>query len=159
MSYMYINTNNYFIIFKLIHHFKDFSIKSIYYHFVWLYTYVITDKPAMRELKTMVIESQHSISFRTSILGQRKKMKLLYRFSGKKYGNYCSHIIWRSLWLRLYGSWIYNYLCNLCLSPLTLWVRILLRRCVLDTTLCDKVCQWLAAGLWFFFGYSGFLHQ
>jgi len=25
-----------------------------------------------------------------------------------------------------YGSWIYNYLCNQCLSPLTLWARILL---------------------------------
>ena len=23
-----------------------------------------------------------------------------------------------------YGSWIYNHLCNQCLSPLTLWVRI-----------------------------------
>jgi hypothetical protein len=23
-----------------------------------------------------------------------------------------------------YGSWIYNYLCNQCLSPLTLWVRV-----------------------------------
>jgi len=30
-----------------------------------------------------------------------------------------------------------------------LWVRILLRRGVLDTTLCDKVCQWIAAGQWF----------
>jgi hypothetical protein len=30
-----------------------------------------------------------------------------------------------------------------------LWVRIPLRRCVLDTTLCDTVCQWLAEGLWF----------
>ena len=48
-----------------------------------------------------------------------------------------------------YGSWIYNYICNQCLSPLTLWNRILLRRGVLDTTLCDKLCQWLAAGLWF----------
>jgi len=28
-------------------------------------------------------------------------------------------------------------------------VRILLRRGVLDITLCDKVCQWLAAGVWF----------
>ena len=46
-------------------------------------------------------------------------------------------------------SWIYNYLCNQCLWPLTLWVWISLRRCVLDTTLCDKVCQWLAAGRWF----------
>ena len=49
----------------------------------------------------------------------------------------------------LYGKWIYNYLCNQCLSPLTLWVRILLRQDVLDTTLYDKACQWLAAGLWF----------
>ena len=35
--------------------------------------------------------------------------------------------------------WIYNYLCNKCLSLLMLWVRILLRWGVLDTTLCDKV--------------------
>ena len=34
-----------------------------------------------------------------------------------------------------------NYLCNQCLLPL--------RRGVLDTTLCDKICQWLAAGRWF----------
>jgi len=55
-------------------------------------------------------------------------------------------------WLRpswSYGSWIYNYLWNQCLSPLMLWVRILLRQCVLDTTLCDKVCHWLATGQWF----------
>jgi hypothetical protein len=45
-----------------------------------------------------------------------------------------------------YGSWIYNYLCIQCLSLLTLWVLIPIRRGVLDTTLCDKVCQWLAAG-------------
>ena len=45
--------------------------------------------------------------------------------------------------------WIYNYLCNQYLSPLTMWDRTLLRRGVLDTTLCDKVCQWLAAGQWF----------
>jgi hypothetical protein len=52
-------------------------------------------------------------------------------------------------WSWSYGSWIYNYLCNQCLSPLTLWIRIPLRRGVLNTTLCDKVCQWLAAGRWF----------
>ena len=46
-----------------------------------------------------------------------------------------------------YGSWIYNYQCNQCLSPLILWVQILIRaRC---TTLCDKVCQWLVTGRWF----------
>ena len=53
------------------------------------------------------------------------------------------------MWSWSYGSWIYNYLCNQCLSPLMLWVCILLIWGVLDTTLCDKVCQWLAGGLWF----------
>jgi hypothetical protein len=39
---------------------------------------------------------------------------------------------------------IQNYLCNQCLSPLMLWVWISISaRC---TTLCDKVCQWLATG-------------
>ena len=52
-------------------------------------------------------------------------------------------------WLWSYGSWIYNYLWNQCLSPLTLQVRIPLRWGVLDRTLCDKVCQWLGAGQWF----------
>ena len=45
--------------------------------------------------------------------------------------------------------WIYNYLCNQSLSTLTLWVRIPSRRGVLDTTLCDEVCQWLKIGQWF----------
>jgi len=47
-------------------------------------------------------------------------------------------------WPWLHGSWIYNCQCNQCLSPLTLRVRIPLSRGVLDTTLCDIVCQWLA---------------
>ena len=37
-------------------------------------------------------------------------------------------------------------MCNQCLSPLTLWDRIPPRWGVLDTTLCDKVCQWFAPG-------------
>jgi hypothetical protein len=52
-------------------------------------------------------------------------------------------------WSLSYCGWIYNYLCNQCLSPLKLWVLILLMGDVLDTTLCDKVCQWLAASQWF----------
>ena len=47
-------------------------------------------------------------------------------------------------WPWSYGSWI--YLCNQCLSPL-MWVRISIRSSC--TTLCDKVCQWLATGRWF----------
>ena len=50
-------------------------------------------------------------------------------------------------WPWSYGSWIYNYLCNQCLTPLMLWVWISIKaRC---TTLCDKVCLWLATGRWF----------
>ena len=37
---------------------------------------------------------------------------------------------------------IYNYLCNQCLS------QRMLRRGILNTTLCDKVCQWYATGRW-----------
>jgi hypothetical protein len=58
------------------------------------------------------------------------------------------NIYWGLSWSWSYGSWIYNYLCNQCLSPLQLWVRIPLRRSVLDT-LCDKVFQWLGTGRWF----------
>ena len=50
-------------------------------------------------------------------------------------------------WPWLYGSWIYNNLCNRCLIPLMFWVWIPLRASF--TTLCDKVCQWLATGRWF----------
>ena len=47
----------------------------------------------------------------------------------------------------LFYAFVSNYLCNQCLSPQMLWVRISIRaRC---TTLCDKVCQWLATGRWF----------
>ena len=53
-------------------------------------------------------------------------------------------------WPWLHGSWKYNYLCNQCLSPLMFWVQIPIRaKC---TTVCDKVCQGLATGLWFFLG-------
>ena len=46
-----------------------------------------------------------------------------------------------------YGSSIYNYICSQCLSPLMFWVGISIRAWC--TTLCDKVCQWLATGRWF----------
>jgi len=48
--------------------------------------------------------------------------------------SYKSMGLWGQLWSWSYGSWIYNYLCNRCLSPLMVWVRLPLRvRC---TTLC-----------------------
>ena len=42
-----------------------------------------------------------------------------------------------------------TYLCTQYLSPLTLWVRTPLRRGVLDTTLCDTVCQLYPVDRWF----------
>ena len=57
-----------------------------------------------------------------------------------------SAILWLMVPSWLYGSWIYSYLCIQWLSSLQLWGRILIRRGVLDSTLCDKVCQWLGKG-------------
>jgi hypothetical protein len=56
--------------------------------------------------------------------------------------------LWGPSWSWSYGSWIYNCLCNQCLLLLT-WIRIPLRQGVLDTTISDKVCQWLATSRWF----------
>jgi hypothetical protein len=69
------------------------------------------------------------------------------------------HTVGGLSWSWSYGSYIYNYLCNQCLSPLTLWFRIPLRLGLLDKTLCDNVCQWLTTGRCFFAGYPGFLPQ
>ena len=46
---------------------------------------------------------------------------------------------------RMVGDYKKNYLCNQCLSPLMLWVRLPLR--ARSTTLYDF--QWLATGQWF----------
>jgi hypothetical protein len=43
-----------------------------------------------------------------------------------------------------YGSWICNYLCNQCLSPLSCEFESCSWLGVVDTTLCDKGCQWFS---------------
>ena len=57
--------------------------------------------------------------------------------------------LWDCILYHIYYYTIYKYLCNQCLSPLALWIWIPLRWGVLDTTLSDKVSQWLSAGRWF----------
>ena len=93
-----------------------------------------------------IVRCRHSIS----ILKYRLCMGLsIYR----------SCTVWVCLYFIKKNNCIfYNYLYNQYLSPLMLWVRIAIRaRC---TTLCDKVCQWLATGQWFSPAWSsGFLHQ
>jgi hypothetical protein len=53
------------------------------------------------------------------------------------------------LWSWSYGSWICNYLCNQCLYHWNCEFEPCSWQSVLDTILCDKVCQWLATGRWF----------
>jgi hypothetical protein len=48
------------------------------------------------------------------------------------------------------GSWINKYLFNQCLSPLKF--ESCSGEVYFDTTLCDKVCQWLATGRLFSLG-------
>ena len=52
----------------------------------------------------------------------------------------------------MYGSLIYNYLCNQCYHHWSCEFESLSWPGVLDTTLCDKTCQWLATHLWFSLG-------
>ena len=76
------------------------------------------------------------------MISKFRKKKINYQIISDGWSNF-----WGPPWS--HGSWIYIYLYNQCLSQPKLWVRILLRRGVLDTTFCDRVCQWLATGLWF----------
>ena len=56
-------------------------------------------------------------------------------------------------WLWSYGSWIYNYPCNQCLSALTLWVRIsLMTKCTRYDSRWLSLSQWLVAGRWYSLG-------
>ena len=78
------------------------------------------------------------VQVRHTLLLKQKKLPLL-----NIKGTFSAFVLgWGPSWSC--GSWIYNYLCNQYLSPLKFEPR-----CVLDTTLCDEVCQWLAAGHWF----------
>jgi len=64
--------------------------------------------------------------------------------------NYLNFLFyWGPSWAWSYSSWIYNYLCNQCLSLQQLWVRTLFMVMCTRYNISDKVCQWLVAGRWF----------
>ena len=89
-----------------------------------------------------IIKKPHPFDFffnRKFILNLRiQKQKQYNNFIRIKYNIF--HILDEGLsWSRSYGSWIHNYLYNQCLSPLKF--ESCSGRGVLDTTLCDKVCQ------------------
>jgi hypothetical protein len=62
-------------------------------------------------------------------------------------------------WSWSYGSWIYNYQCNQCLSSQKLWVRIpVIARCTgYNIKWSSLAVTWDRSVV--FFGYSDFLHQ
>jgi hypothetical protein len=65
----------------------------------------------------------------------------------------CFSVEWRDpSWSWSYDRCILGYLCNQCLSPLSCEFESHPCWDVLNTTLCDKVCQWLATGQWFSLG-------
>jgi hypothetical protein len=65
-----------------------------------------------------------------------------------------------SWWSWSYGSWIYNYLCNQCLSPqLKMWVRItLMARCTRYSFMWSSLSVTYDRSV-VFSGYSDVLHQ
>jgi hypothetical protein len=49
----------------------------------------------------------------------------------------------------LYGSWIYDYLCNHCILPLTLWVRIpIMARCTWYNNIWKSLFYDISIGFW-----------
>ena len=68
------------------------------------------------------------------------------------YGNTGALVNREPSWSWLYGSWIYNYLCNQCLSQLNLWGLNPLMARYAQYNIMWKVCQWLATGRWFSLG-------
>jgi hypothetical protein len=105
-------------------------------------TFILTVKTCVAEIAPWKIKKEtewhYSINRYTSTYVN--KYNKIVRYSYTIY-NIISVIVW-------YETCAISYLCNQCISPLTLWVRIPLRRTVLNT-LCDQVCRWLAAGRWF----------
>jgi hypothetical protein len=75
----------------------------------------------------------------TNFVGTTTSQIITVKVNGGKLINTFLFVFIRHSWS--YGSWIYNYLCNQCLSQLTLRFRIPNKRGVFDKTLCNKVCQ------------------
>ena len=69
------------------------------------------------------------------------------------------HLGWGPSWSWSYGSWIYNYLWNQCLSPLKLWVRTpFMARCTRYNIMWHSISVTSDRSVVFSW-YSSFLHQ
>jgi len=81
------------------------------------------------------LSQRYQLEKKLSVRFFRKSNKCIICIPGNSQG---------SSWSWSYGSWIYNFLRNQYLSPLTLWVRIPLSRGIFDKISCYKVtaCRW-----------------
>jgi hypothetical protein len=82
----------------------------------------------------------------------KKKKKWYIEFSIKflKYNQHCFILCHNN---KNTIDWIYRYCCHVIVwfqrLPVSFCVFTNRKLSVLDTTLCDKVCQWFASGRWF----------
>ena len=94
------------------------------------------------------------------IVKNEKKIREMFLTTLAHYQHDVIDVIWiLPVWnvnircyLSSYDSWIYNYICNQCLSPLKLWVRtpFIARRTWYN--IMWKVCYWHATCRWFSLG-------
>ena len=77
--------------------------------------------------RNCLIFKKTKLSFSWSLIG----LGMLFYWKNNESGYECSRNMYLFLWELCmvpswpwsYGSWIYNYLCNQCLSPIMLWFR------------------------------------
>jgi hypothetical protein len=114
--------------------------------------------------KSIIMHVHQQVIFSSKVLLYSKEeeelfvINLVYNFYRFNFIYLYTYILEEQSWSWLYGSWIYNYLCNQCLSPLKLCSNLTHGKCMrynimwssLSVT-CDRSVV--------FFGYSDFLHQ
>ena len=95
--------------------------------FPWSYFQIHTNLTANR----LIVKGMHLavVSFRACSTGRWRKTTLDMRQGSSLFTNYKTNTVKfltlkASLWPWSYSCWIYNYLCNHCLSHLTLRVRV-----------------------------------
>jgi hypothetical protein len=81
--------------------------------------------------------------------GFQQYITVLFSISGYLWSMECNNLFWRPSWTWSYGSWIYNQLCNQCLSPLTLW-------CVVVQNVFGWKSTWRFWLIWFYLTYGVF---
>ena len=94
-------------------------------------TWVVFLRMFWNFISSLRVKRGGSLSFLVGTIGNILVMEIGWTDVGSGWYIFCFVILVISYpikrlgpsWSWSYGSWIYNYLCNQCLTPLTLWVR------------------------------------